>query len=76
MKISKEKLLEELRDTMSNNFKIEVVDYLFQKYSKKAKIQDDDKFVFEDNIMFDDEFLNACNEFLELVCNFIESARN
>ena len=65
MKISKEKLIQDLEDTISNNFKEEVVDWLWNKHCKETN-----------DFMDEVEFENACRDFLKLVVNFVKSARS
>lgn len=62
MKIDREKLIEDLQDTVSNNFKEEVVDYLFDKYSNCG-------------VITEDNFDEAMYEFLNMIINFIKSAK-
>lgn len=66
MMINKEQLLEDLRDTASNDFDSEVVDYLLDKYA--IKTTDDEPFLYAD------AFQDACYELLELICHFIDNA--
>ena len=74
MKISKEKLIEVLRDTESNDFE-GVISNLFEKHSVQEHISG-----FEggepDLIMFEEQFRDAMNEYLEMVITFIDNAKS
>ena len=74
MKISKEKLIEDFKDTESNDFE-GVISYLFEKYSVQEYIKG-----YEggepDCIMFEEQFRDAMFEYLEMVCIFIENAKS
>ena len=74
MKISKEKLIEDLRDTESSDFE-SVISYLFEKHSVQEHIGGYENGE-PDLMMFDEQFENAMKEFLTMVITFIENAKS
>lgn len=72
MKIDKQKLIEDLQDTISNNFQEEVIDYLFDKYS--YFVETDSWHGYD--VINAEKFDEAMYEFLDMIINFIKSAKN
>lgn len=72
MKIDKQKLIEDLQDTISNNFQEEVIDYLFDKYSNFVETDSWHGY----DVINEEKFDEAMYEFLDMIINFIKSAKN
>ena len=75
MQINKEKLIEDLQDTISNNFQKEVIEHLFWKYADFT-FTDGGGDCGGDYLLTESQFNEAMHEFLDMVINFIKSAKS